>query len=169
MFLFIFYARPHNKSLATYYISFQNYLEGNQPAENTIMEARIRTGAEEITELQNKSSEEDSTSGDGRLWNLSPKQVVFHSSRADVHASRDSICSLSSSKYVQGKGRSSHSSANRDSTLLEDPNEEDRHVPQVPKRMKIIDSFVTYFVFFCSVSKNYYIFLYLNCLASLYG
>ncbi len=57
---------------------------------------------DEAHESQNKSSEEDSTSGDGRLWSLSPKQTVFHGSRADVHTSRDSICSFTGgSKYMQ--------------------------------------------------------------------
>ena len=114
--------------------------------------------SEEIHESHNKSSEDDSNSGDGRLWNLSPKQTVFHGSRADVHTSRDSICSFTAgSKYIQGKNRSSHGSASRGNALLdEDVREQDeRPVPPVPKRMKIIDSLVTYFVFFCSVSNFY--------------
>ncbi len=74
----------------------------------------------------------------------------------------------------QGKGRSSHGSAGPGgatggvtgrggvgaggTALLgaEDVREEEAEgvvgVPPVPKRMKIIDSLVTYFVFFCSVS-----------------
>ena len=113
--------------------------------------------SEELHDSQNKSSEDDSNSGDGRLWNLSPKQTVFHGSRADVHTSRDSICSFTAgSKYIQGKNRTSHGSASRGNALLdEDVREQDeRHVPPVPKRMKIIDSIVTYFVFFCSVSTS---------------
>ncbi len=110
---------------------------------------------EEMQESQNKSSEDDSNSGDGRLWNLSPKQTVFHGSRADVHTSRDSICSFTTgSKYAPGKARNSHTGPVRGNTLLdEDVREQDeRQIPPVPKRMKIIDSIVTYFVFFCSVS-----------------
>ena len=112
---------------------------------------------EELHDSQNKSSEDDSNSGDGRLWNLSPKQTVFHGSRADVHTSKDSICSFTAgSKYIQGKNRTSHGSASRGNALLdEDVREQDeRHVPPVPKRMKIIDSIVTYFVFFCSVGTS---------------